>query len=174
MSTVVDTAVDNGIRSYSQALSRTIKDSVPVLSERTLKKVVQEAVTDEDRSRNIVVFGLSEEASEDLDCKITSLFNDIEEKPSFEAVRIGEQSDDTNRPVKVCLRNTETVHKILQKAKNLRKSTTHRKVYVQPDRSPEERAKHRELVAEMRRRASENPDNYYFILSGEIFHRDKA
>ena len=174
MSTVVDTAVDNGIRSYSQALSRTIKDSVPVLSERTLKKVVQEAVTDEDRSRNVVVFGLSEEASEDLDCKITSLFNDIEEKPSFEAVRIGEQSDDTNRPVKVCLRNTETVHRILQKAKNLRKSATHSKVYVQPDRSPEERAKHRELVAEMRRRASENPDNYYFILSGEIFHRDKA
>ena len=40
MSTVVDTAVDKGIRSYNQALSRTIKDSVPVLSEKTLKKVV--------------------------------------------------------------------------------------------------------------------------------------
>ena len=65
MTSVVDTAVDKGIRSYSQVVSRTIKDSVPVLSEKTLKKVVQEAVTDEDRSRNIVVFGLSEETSED-------------------------------------------------------------------------------------------------------------
>ena len=174
MSTVVDTAVDKGIRSYSQALSRTIKDSVPVLSEQTLKKVVQEAVTDDDRSRNVVVFGLADEASEDLDSKIARLFDDIDEKPSFEAVRIGEQSEETNRPVKVCLRNSETVHRILQKAKNLRNSATHRTVYVQPDRSPEERAKHRELVAEMKRRASKNPDIYYFILNGKICHRDKA
>ena len=139
MSNVVDTAVDKGMRSYSQVLSRTIKDSVPVLSEKTLKKVVQEAVTDEDRSKNLVVFGLTEEKSEDLDSKISSVFDDIEEKPSFEALRIGEQSEERNRPVKVCLRNSETVHRILQKAKNLRKSATHRKVYVQPDRSPEER-----------------------------------
>ena len=173
MTTVVDTAVDKGIRSYSQVVSRTIKDSVPVLSEKTLKKVVQEAVTDEDRSRNIVVFGLTEETSEDLDNKITNLFNDVEEKPSFEAVRIGEQSEEKNRPVKICLRNSETVHRILQKAKNLRNTATHRTVYVQPDRSPEERAKHRELVAEMRRRASEDPDNYYYIHGGSILHRDK-
>ena len=174
MTSVVDTAVDKGIRSYSQVVSRTIIDSVPVLSEKTLRKVVQEAVTDEDRSRNIVVFGLSEETSEDLNSKITNMFDDIEEKPSFEALRIGEQSEEKNRPVKICLRNSETVHRILQKAKNLRTTATHRTVYVQPDRSPEERAKHRELVKEMRRRASEDPDNYYYIHSGHILHRDKA
>ena len=172
MTTVVDTAVDKGIRSYSQVVPRTIKDSVQVLSEKTLKQVV----TDEDRSRNVVVFGLTEdqEKSEDLDSKITNLFNDIEEKPSFEAVRIGEQTEETNRPVKICLRNSDTVHRILQKAKNLRKSATHRTVYVQPDRSPEERAEHRELVAEMRRRAREDPDSHFFIFSGEVCHRNKA
>ena len=176
MTTVVDTAVDKGIRSYSQVLSRTIKDSVPVLSEQTLKKVVHEAVTDEDRSRNLVVFRLpdADNASEDLDSKISNLFNDIEEKPSFEAVRIGEFSEESKRPVKIRLRNPETVHRILQKAKNLRKSATHKTVYIQPDRLPEERAKHRELVAEMRRRASEDPDSYFFIFSGEVCHRDKA
>ena len=123
------------------------------MSEQTLKKVVQEAVTDEDRSRNVIVFGLSEEASKDLDIKISNLIEDVEEKPSFEAVRIEKQTDETNRPVKVCLRNTPTVHRIFLKAKKLRKLSVHPKVYVQPDRSPEERAKHRELVAEMRRRA---------------------
>ena len=174
MSCVVDTAVDKGIRSYSQAISRTIKESVPVLSEQKLKKVVQEAVTDDDHSRNVVVFGLTEELPEDLDNKISSFFSDIDEKPSFEAVRIGEQSAGVNRPVKVCLRNSETVHKILQKAKHFRKSATYRTVYVQPDRLPEEWVKHRTLVAEMRRRASEDPDNYYYIFSGEIYHRDEA
>ena len=123
-------AVDKGIRSYSQVLSRTIKDSVPVLSEKTLKKVVQEAVTDDDRSKNVVVFGLADDASEDLDGKISGLFDDIEEKPGFEALRIGEQSKKTNRPVKIRLRNSETVHRILQKAKNLRKTATHKTVYI--------------------------------------------
>ena len=174
MPTVVDTAVDRGIRSYSQALSQTIQNSVPVLSEQTLKKVVQEAVTDDDRSKNVVIFGLAEEASENLDGKITALFNDVQEKPSFDAVRIGELSEERSRPVKVSLRNAETVHQILLKAKNLRNSTAHRRVYIAPDRSPEERAKHRELVAEMKQQASDCPDKHFYILSGQIFSRDKA
>ena len=47
------------------------------------------------------MFGLTEEQSEDLDSKISSVFSDMdmEEKPSFEAVRIGEQSEETTRPV---------------------------------------------------------------------------
>ena len=47
MSNVVDTAVDRGIRSYSQIVAQTIEDSVPALSEEKLKKVFQEAVTGE-------------------------------------------------------------------------------------------------------------------------------
>ena len=90
-----------------------------------------------------------------------------------EAVRIGEISEDTNRPVKISLRNSETVYQILLKAKNLRNSTAHRKVYLAPDRSPEERAKHRELVSEMKRLAREDPDMHYYIFSGQISFRDK-
>ena len=53
---------------------------------------MHEVVTDEYRSRNLVVFGISEDSSEQLDSKILSFFDDIEEKLSFEAVQIGEQS----------------------------------------------------------------------------------
>ena len=41
----------------------------------------------------MVVFGLAEESSKDLKGKITALYEGIEEKPSFEAVRIGDVSD---------------------------------------------------------------------------------
>ena len=173
MSTVVDTAVDRGIQSYSQVVSQTIEKSVPVLTEQTLKKVVQEAVTDDDRSKNVVVFGLAEETSEDLHNKVTALFNDVDEKPNFEAVRIGEISEGKSRPVKISLRNSETVRQILLKAKNLRNSKVHRKVYVTPDRSPEERVKHRKLVEEMKQKASENPDMHYYIYSGQIYYKDR-
>jgi hypothetical protein len=58
MSTVVDTAVQQ---------SRN-------LSKEKLKKAVEEAVHKDDRAKNVVVFGLPEEKSKDLDGKINELF----------------------------------------------------------------------------------------------------
>ena len=113
MSTVVDTAVDKGIRTYSQALSHSIEESVSAFSEEKLKKAVQEAVTDDDRSKNVIVFGMTEKNSEDLDGQIAALFGELEEKPTFEAARVGMVSSDRIRPVKVSLRNSETVHRLL-------------------------------------------------------------
>ena len=51
-------------------------------------------------AKNVVVFGLSEDKSEDLDSKLVELFEEIEEKPSFEAARIGMVSTEKNRPVR--------------------------------------------------------------------------
>ena len=48
LSAVVDNAVENGIRSYSEVLSDTVRKSVPVLSATKLKKAVKEAVSDDD------------------------------------------------------------------------------------------------------------------------------
>ena len=172
MSNVVDTAVDRGIKSYSEIVSQTIVQSRN-LSKEKLKKAVQEAVHEDDRAKNVVVFGLSEEKSEDLDGKIVELFEEIEEKPSFEAARIGMVSTEKNRPVKVSLRNCETVHRLLAKAKKLKATAAYRNVYISPDRSPEEREKHRELVAKMKQKASEDPEKHYFLLKGEIFYREK-
>ena len=174
LSAVVDSAVENGIRSYSAVLSDTVRKSVPVLSATKLKKAVKEAVSDDDRSRCVVVFGLKEEESVQVDSQVTDLFNALDEKPSFEAVRIGLNSDDEKiRPVKISFRNAETAHRILTKAKNLKNSAHYRKVFISPDRTPEERTKHRELVAEMRQLAADNPDQRFFILRGEICQRDK-
>ena len=105
--------------------------------------------------------------------KIAALFESIDEKPTFEAVRVGKVSDKNIRLVKVLLRNSDTVDQILVKAKQLRTTEDYRKVYISPDKSPEERDRHRELVAEMRRQAKEDPDRYYFLCSGAIGCRDK-
>jgi hypothetical protein len=63
------------------------------LSEGKLKKCVQEVVIEDDRSKDVVVFGLAEEDSEDIDEKIEDLLGEIKEKPTFEATRIGRASD---------------------------------------------------------------------------------
>ena len=139
-----------------------------------MKKAVKEAVSDDDRSRNVVVFGLEELESVQVDSQLTDLFSHLDEKPSFEAVRIGLHSEDEKiRPVKITFRNAEIVQRILTKAKNLKNSTSYRKVYISPDRSPEERTKHRQLVARMRQLAADNPEKRFFIFRGEICNEDK-
>ncbi len=139
-----------------------------------MKKVVQEAVADEDRSRNIVVFGMEEEPGKDLHGKLTAVFNEISEKPSFEAARVGKESADKIRPIKISFRSSDNVHQILVKAKQLRSTTNYRSVYIAPDRSPEERVIQRELIAEMKRLASEDKNKHYYVKSGRICSRDKG
>ena len=89
VSTVIDTAIENGMKSYSQVVTNSVSKPEPNFTEAKLKKVIQEAVADEDRSKNIMVFGMSEEAEEDVSDKITAVFEEISEKPRFEAARIG-------------------------------------------------------------------------------------
>ena len=89
LSAVVDTAVENGIRSYSEVLSDTVRKSVPVLSATKLKKAVKEAVSDDDRSRNVVVFGLKEQESVHVDSQITDLFNILDEKYVLKLLGLG-------------------------------------------------------------------------------------
>ena len=174
LSTVVDTAVEKGIQSYSQAASQSLPQSAPSFTEERLKKVVQEAVAGEDRSRNIVVFGMKEETDEDLVNTITAVFDELSEKPSFEAARVGRISAKKIRPVKVSLRSSGTVHQILLKAKQLKSSTTYSSVFIAPDRSPEERVKQKELIAEMKRIASEDHSKHYYVKSGRIFSRERG
>ena len=93
----------------------------------------------------MIVFGLTEKNTDDLDCKITALLGKIE-KPQFEALRDGMVSADWSRPVKVSLRNWETVHRLLKKVKKLKTTNTYKRVYILPNRPLEEREKHRLLV----------------------------
>ena len=57
---------------------------------------------------------------------------------------------------------------MLSKASKLRGTTDYSRVYVSPDRTPEQRIEHRELVAEMMRRKSEEPKKRHFIRGGVV------
>ena len=161
----VKTAVQNTV----QAVSTT----APVLTEESLKKVVQNAVSEEDRSRNVLIFGLKETDEEKLCDKVDVIFQQIEEKPRFEAIRVGRKSADKTRPVKVSLGNFSTVHQILVNAKKLRLCEDHKTVFISPDRSPEDRAIHQQLVLEMKQIAKEDIKKHYYIRSGNICSDDK-
>ena len=60
-------------------------------------------VEHEDRSRNIMVFGLPEEENEQLNERVLELFEVLGEKPRLDACRVGKksiESSSTKRPIK--------------------------------------------------------------------------
>ena len=99
------------------------------------QSVVKNALKEEDRSKNLVVFGLVEEEKEQLENIVGELLSDLGEKPRVSATRIGVKSNESRskpvcRPVKLSLSNSSTAHQILLKAPYCQDSQGHTQVQV--------------------------------------------
>ena len=170
MKTTVESTVQAEFQSYSAVVSKHSPSSAPTFTPENLKNVVRNVVSEEDRSRNVLTFGLKETDEEKLYDKVDV----IGEKPRFEAVQVGRKSSDNTRSAKVSLGYCSTVHQIFLKAKNLRQCQDYKTVFISPDRSPEDRAIHRRLVLEMKQKAKEDPNKHYYIRSGNICCEQKV
>ena len=111
----VRTAVKNSVQAEikTYVLSKSSYSSASTFTAENLKKVVQNVAVEEDRSRNVLIFGLKEDTGEKLNDKICEVFEQMAEKPRFEAVRIGNISDEKPRDVKIQFGNFSTIHQIL-------------------------------------------------------------
>jgi hypothetical protein len=139
-----------------------------------LKKAVQTVMQEEDRGRNVMIFNLPERENEDINTVVAGVFEAIGEKPRVEACRLGKRkSSKSMRPVKVTVANSTVVSQILSTTKNLRKVDDLQSIFVCPDRSIEQRAKQRLLVADLKRLAREQNDKKNFIRNSEILSLDK-
>ena len=176
--TVVKSSVESNLKeqfkSYSEAAAANVMVCQPESSltdPATLKKVVKSVVQEEDRSRNVVIFGLPEKKGENIEDRVQEVFQEIGLKPTLQASRVGKTS--SKRPVKVSLSSASAVHEVLRQVKKLRHSTTFSKVYVRPDRSEEERSQDRLLVQELIKKRDAEPGRLHFIRSGTIHSKDK-
>ncbi len=116
-----------------------------------------------------MIFGLSEERDEQLCDRVSRVFEEIGEKPRIEACRLGKAPKQGKaRPVKVNFSSSLIVNQILVKARNLKQSQTHSSIFICPDRSPAQRANHRQLVLELKEKNKENSTTRYFIRGGKI------
>ena len=151
----------------------------PVISTGNLKKVVQDAIVDDDRHKNFIVFGLQEEVGECLQEKITEVLQELGEKPRADATRFGRGSENSRgkqmpRPVKVTVASSTTVRQILSKSKNLRNVDKFKSVYISPDRSSEERVTQKKLVSEVKKKMNEQPGLYHYIRGGAVCSTERS
>ena len=148
-------------KSYSRAVQENLPP--PAITPETVKSIVQTVVQEEDGSRSFMVFNLPDEDEEQLCSKVGEVLQELGVKPVIEANRLGTRSKDTDtaRPVKVFLSSSVTVNQILAKAKRLRTSSKHKSVFICQDRSPTDRAQHKLLVEEMKKKRNHDPSRKY-------------
>ena len=78
----VTTTVEKSIKSFSDAVSKaSSQDCAAISSAQMVKKTVREVVEQEDRSRNVMIFGLEDSEGEAADQSVTPLLAAIDEKP---------------------------------------------------------------------------------------------
>ena len=160
------------MKSYSQIAMK--KSAAPAITQKQLKTVVREAVAQDDRSKNVMVFGLEEEVEENLGEKIAQLMEDLGEKPHvIDCTRIGKAAVSVKKPVKVTLRSPEVARQILANSRKLRQVTGRKAVFICPDRTPEEREFYSKLNEEMKKKMKDDPGQYYFIRNKKICHVDR-
>jgi hypothetical protein len=175
--TTVEDSVKEQFKSYSDIVQVCQPES-PSLSPEVLKKVVQSVVQQEDRSRNLMVFGIPETENENLSERIQDVFQEIGMKPTLETVsRLGKVSKEKTkreRPVKVTLSSPSVAHQILSQARRLRESENFGSVFVRPDRSEEEREQNRLLVQELHKKRTDEAGKRHFIKGGTIHSVEKG
>ena len=131
-------------------------------------------MTTQDRRRNVTIFNLPDQENEDINSVVAIVFEAIGEKPRVEACRLGKRkSNKSMRTVKVSVANSTVVSQILSKARNLRKVSNLKSVFVFPDRSTEQRAKQKLLVTDLKILAKEQTYMKHFIRNGEILSVEK-
>ena len=167
-SSVVD-SVKAEFKTYSAVVqSSQSSQSEHVISKDILKTVVKDVVDEEDRSRNVVLFGLLEEDEEDVNGRVAEVFESIGHKPKVESYRLGRKINDSIRPVKVILSSSTVAAQITSCSRRLRQVEKFRSVFVSPDRSPDQRRVQKDLVKEMKGRMEREPDRKFYIRDGQV------
>ena len=85
----------------------------------TLKKMLKSVVQEEDRSRNVVIFGLPEQKDENVEKRVQEVFQEIGLKITLMATRVGKiGKDNAKRRYKFLYQVTALYTKCFGKSRN--------------------------------------------------------
>ena len=169
---LVSQTVQKELKSYSSALQQSCSTA---LSPKKIATAVQKIAKEEDRTKEVVVFGVDEEAGECITTKVSTILEQLEEKPKITGCRrIGQRvtGESKKRPIIFSVKSTDIVYQILRKAKRLKDIEGFKTVYISPNRTLDERISRQKLVSELKERRIGDPTGRYFIKKGEIVKAD--
>ena len=179
------TSVKETVKTEMKLFTDVVKNNTVAseISPAKIKMAVKSAITEDDRSKNFIIFGAPEELEcEEQEMSERSLVGDIwgfmkfKERPNITNIeRVGvKKSDSTRRPIKVTMRDPEIVREMLSRAKVLKSvdvegyNFNYNKLYLSPDRSQDERISRQKLVQEMKERIKKDSSKKYYIRNNKV------
>ena len=169
----VSQTVQTKMESYCDIVKKSCRQSV--VTTENIRTAVKSVNEEEDRSKNLLVFSLAEDDTEDLPAKVNDVFESVGEKPRIvDCLRLGNEQKGSCRPVKVTLSNSETVIKVLRQRNMLRNVDRYKTTFLAPDRTLEERATHKILVQQVREKIKTDPSKYHCIRGKTVVSLDKS
>ena len=177
LTSTVETVVRDSVeKSYCQVAATNVSTPAPpAITPAAIERAVRDMAESEERSKNVLIFGLDEQDSESIEERVAEIFEAVNEKPRPDTVtRVGKKTTDNNRPVIVKFSSASIAMGILRKSQTLRSTEKFKKVFVSPDRSILQRNKHRQLVTELKRRAGEDKGRRYYIRDGQIQSEERG
>ena len=133
---------------------------------KKLGEAVKQATQKEERSKNIVMFGVAEEETQQLESQVEQKLQHIGQKPRIvQCCRLA--------IVKVTFSSLAIVGEVFRNAKLLKNAEDCQQIFICPDRTVEQIKNQKELFVKLRQLKSENPGAKYSIRSGQVV-RDES
>ena len=107
------------MKTHTSEVTKNVASSV--YSVKKVREVVKDAEEKQERGNNLVLYGVPEEANEQLKTRIVDILENTGQKPRIlECFRLGKVQDGNMRPVKVKLENSVIVREVLRTSKLLK------------------------------------------------------
>ena len=134
-----------------------------------LQAAIRKVSNEEDRSRNLIVYGLEEAADEKIEEAVISVIQHTEGKPKLVSCRrLGYRKGEKERPVKVTFQTGEMARCVLAKSANLRQVEGYSRVYLSPDRTVEQRKERKRLMGVLSEKRLSCPEKKFGIRRGAV------
>ena len=169
----VKSVVKSQMESYSSVLKSTCSKA---LAPTKMKAAMKRVADDEDRSRNLIIYGLKEDDNEILVDKVCGVLEHLNEKPRIvSCCRIGKDTSDrvSVKPVKITLSGSDSVRQILIKTKLLKEVEGCKSIYICPDRSIEHRLAYKKLIEELKLKRTNEANKVHVIKNNKIVSFEK-
>ena len=174
MKTAVQTTLQSEMKSYSTAVKTSCSKA---LSPKRVQAALKTVAAEEDRSTNLIFYGIEEKKEEKLEETVLDVLSHLNEKPRIVSCsRIGKDGTAaetvTCKPVRVKLSGTDHVRQILKKTATLRTVEGYTRIYICPDRTAEQRLAHKKLVEEMKKKKISEPGKQHYIRRNTVVSSD--
>jgi hypothetical protein len=170
----VKCTVDEKLTTWASVVK---KNTNQIVDNIGVKKALKTALHESDREFNVVMFNVEEEdengdSSEEFNNEVALDVMKCAGLDSFagdfSAERIGVADTERSRPLKVKFDYKAAAFDLLSCSKYLKDDEKYSAVFIEPDRSREQRIAHRKLVQQLRTKRNSDHSKRYYIWNNTI------